>query len=147
MSEKLIYQTYGGEPDDLYGRGLNNSIGGSGSDQKATYGPDQLFGNGLPYIRTGHWYKYETWIVLNSALDANDGVLQVWIDDVLVYSDTSVAWLSSQRGITQGGNYWADMWFGGNYSGGNWDSDEHPQPSETVYRYIDDIYLSTTLDR
>jgi hypothetical protein len=126
MSEKLIYQTYGGEPDDLYGRGLNNSIGGSGSDQKATYGPDQLFGNGLPYIRTGHWYKYETWMVLNSALDVNDGVLQVWIDDALVYSDTSVAWLSSQRGITQGGNYWADMRFGGNYSGGDWDSDEHP---------------------
>jgi hypothetical protein len=86
-------------------------------------------------------------MVLNSGLDVNDGVLQVWIDDVLVYSDTSVAWLSSERGITQGGNYWADMWFGGNYSGGYWNSEETPRPSETVYRYIDDLYLSTTLDR
>jgi hypothetical protein len=140
MSEKLIYQTYGGDADDLYERGMNNAIGDL--DLKAAYDPNQEFGNGLPYIRTGHWYKYETWMVLDSAVDANDGVLQVWIDDVLVYNNTSVPWRSTERGVTRGGNYWAHMWFGGNYSGATFGA-----PTETLYRYIDDLYLSTTLDR
>jgi hypothetical protein len=140
MSEKLIYQTYGGDPNDLFGRGMNNAIGNL--DLKTTYAPDQLFGNGLPYIRTGHWYKFETWMVLDSAVDANDGVLKIWIDDELVYSNTSVPWRSTRRGVTRGGNSWASMWFGGNYSGATFGG-----PSETLYRYIDDLYLSTTLDR
>jgi hypothetical protein len=140
MSEKLIWQTYNGDQNDQYGRGLNNAIGNL--DLKATYKEDQLFGNGLPYLRTGHWYKFETWMVLDSAVDANDGVLRVWIDDVLVYNNQSVPWRSTKRGVTEGGNYWSNMWFGGNYSGATFGA-----PSETLYRYIDDLYLSTTLDR
>jgi hypothetical protein len=34
------------------------------------------------------------------------------------------------------------MWFGGNYSGATFGG-----PTETLYRYIDDLYLSKTLDR
>jgi hypothetical protein len=34
------------------------------------------------------------------------------------------------------------MWLGGNYSGATFGN-----PSTTLYRYIDDVYVSTTLDR
>lgn len=139
MSEKLIWQTYQGDPNDTHGRGMNNAIGNR--DLEDTYQSHELFDNNLPYIRTGHWYKFETWMVLDSAVDANDGVLKIWIDDVLVYDNNSVPWRSSSRGVTTG-TRWTNMWFGGNYSGAVFGD-----PSQTVYRYIDDLYLSTTLDR
>jgi len=139
MSEKLIWQTYNDDFEDSdYGLGLNNAI--FNLDLQTTYSPTQLFGNGLPYIRTGHWYKYETWMELNSAVDVPDGVLKVWIDDVLVYSDEAVVWKSTSRGVPNGDG-WQSMWFGGNYSGAIFGD-----PSQTLYRYIDDIYLSTSLD-
>lgn len=139
-SEKLIWQTYDADCTELYGYGLNSAV--LNLDLEDTYGADELFGNGLPYIRTGHWYKFETWMEMNSSDGATDGVLQIWIDDVLVYSNESLAWESTARGATGGLAGWTSMWFGGNYSGaicGN--------PSTTLYRYIDDLYVSTTLDR
>jgi len=139
MSEKLIWQTYETSCRDNYGLGMNNAI--YNLDLEDTYGANELFGNGLPYIRTGHWYKYETWMVLNSQTDAADGTLMVWIDDVLVYSNTRVVWKSSSRGCPNGTG-WQNMWFGGNYSGAICGG-----PTQTVHRYIDDLYLSTTLDR
>jgi hypothetical protein len=139
LSEKLVWQTYAGDPDDEYGRGLNNAV--FNLDIEATYPPDALFGNGLPFIRTGHWYKMETWLVLNSAVDAADGVMQVWIDDQSVLDRSDVAWRSTTRGVPNGDG-WQSMWFGGNYSGAVFGG-----PSQPVDRYIDDIYLSTTLDR
>lgn len=138
-SEKLIWQTYSANCNEQYGMGLNFAI--FNLDLEKMYGSGDLFGNGLPYIRAGKWYKYETWMVLNSAVNVADGVLKVWIDDVLVYNNTAVVWKSSSRGVPNGTG-WQSMWFGGNYSGavcGN--------PSTTLYRYIDDVYLSTTLDR
>jgi len=140
MSEKLVWQFYSGDPDDLYSRGYNNAI--NNLDLYGYYQSFQLFGNGLPYIRTGHWYKMETWMVLNSSDGARDGVLQIWIDDVLVYDNQSVPWVDSSRGVSAGLGGWQSMWFGGNYSGATFGG-----PSTTVYRYIDDIYVSTTLDK
>ncbi len=139
-SEKLIWQTYDATCNELYGLGSNSAI--YNLDLQDTYGASELFGNGLPYIRTGHWYKFETWMVMNSADDVADGVLQLWIDDVLVYDNQAVAWESTTRGATGGLDGWTAMWFGGNYSGAICGS-----PDQTLYRYIDDMYLSTTLDR
>jgi len=139
MSEKLIYQTYACTCNEEYGLGLNCAI--VNLDLKETYKPDQLFGNNLPYIRTGHWYKYETWVVANSAPDVPDGALQIWIDDVLVYNNISVPYKSNIRKCPFGGG-WKSMWFGGNYSGARCGA-----PSVPVHRYIDGLYLSTTLDR
>lgn len=139
MSEKLIWQTYGGSPDDTYARGLCMAI--FNQDIEATYPAGTVFGNGLPYIRTGHWYKLETFMVLNSAVDAADGVLQAWVDDRLVLDRHDVVWRSSARGVPNGAG-WQSMWFGGNYSGAVFGG-----PNKPVVRYIDDIYLSTTLDR
>lgn len=139
MSEKLIWQTYSTSCSENYALGMNNAI--SDLDLETTYRTTTLFGNGLPYIRTGRWYKYETWMVLDSAVDAGDGVLQIWIDGNLVYSNAQVPWRSTSRGTAGSTSGWQSMWFGGNYSGavcGN--------PSQALVRYIDDVYVSTTLD-
>lgn len=140
MSEKLIWQTYSGLADDLYARGLCMAI--YNQDIEATYSASTLFGNDLPYLRTGHWYKMETWMVMSSALNAADGVLRVWIDDQLVLDRTDIVWTSTSRGVPNGNEGWQSMWFGGNYSGATFGN-----PSQALDRYIDDIYLSTTLDR
>jgi hypothetical protein len=139
MSEKLVWQTYQGSSSDQYARGLCMAV--YNQDIEATYPSSTLFGNNLPYIRTGHWYKMETWLVLNSAVDAADGVMQVWIDDKLVLDRKDVVWRSSSRGVPNGTG-WQSMWFGGNYSGAVFGP-----PNTAVNRYIDDLYLSTTLDR
>jgi hypothetical protein len=102
-----------------------------------------IFGNGLTGIRAGRWYKYETWMQINSAINVADGVLRIWIDDVEVYTNNAVAYRSSTRGCPNGTG-WQSMWFGGNYTGG---AAGCGAPSTTLYRYIDDLYLSTTLDR
>lgn len=138
MSEKLIWQTYDADCDELYGEGYNNAI--YNLDLEGQYALTDTFGNGYPQIRTGHWYKYETWMVLNSDVDEADGVLKVWIDDVQVYSNETVVWRSSSRGCPNG-TAWHYMWFGGNYSGATCGN-----PSETLYRYIDDFYISSTPD-
>jgi len=139
MSEKLIWQTYEGSTSDQYARGLCMAI--YNQDIEATYPSTTLFGNNLPYIRTAHWYKMETWMVMDSGVDTGDGVLQVWIDDKLVLDRKNIAWRSSSRGVPNGTG-WQSMWFGGNYSGAVFGN-----PDKAVSRYIDDIYLSTTLDR
>ena len=95
-SEKLISQTYDGDRDDSYARGYNNAI--FDLDLEGVYAPGVNFGNGLPFIRTGHWYKMETWLVMNSAVDVADGVMQVWIDDQLVCDRTNLTYRSSTRG-------------------------------------------------
>lgn len=139
MSEKLIWQSYSGSGSDQYARGLCNAI--YNQDIEQMYPSSTLFGNNQPYIRTGHWYKMETWLVLNSAVDAKDGIMQVWIDDKLVLDRKDIAWRSSSRGVPNGTG-WQSMWFGGNYSGAVFGD-----PDRSLNRYIDDLYLSTTLDR
>jgi hypothetical protein len=139
MSEKLVWQTYAGNADDQFARGLCMAV--YNQDIEAVYSPSTLFGNNLPYIRTGHWYKMETWMVLNSAVNVADGILQIWIDDKVVLDKKDVVWKSTSRGVPNGDG-WQSMWFGGNYSGATFGN-----PTQPLNRYIDDLYLSTTLDR
>lgn len=139
-SEKMIWLTYDSDCNELYGTGMMSAIGDM--DLEHMYQETEIFGNGLPYIRTGHWYKIETWMVVNSGDGVADGILQIWVDDVPVYDNTSVPWVDSIRGRSQGLDGWTRMWFGGNYSGAICG-----EPDTTLYRYIDDLYLSTTLDR
>ena len=75
MSEKLVWQTYDSTCDEEFGLGMNNAI--YDLDLEDTYGEDEIFGNGLPYIRTEHWYKFETWMVLNSAADVAEAPISV----------------------------------------------------------------------
>ncbi len=118
-------------------------------DQDCKWSLDYTFGNDLNYIRPGHWYKVEIWMVMdsqannvNACTDAIcDGVMKMWIDDVLVYSSENFCWHRIPDGTTTDFN-WESGWFGGNYSGSTCGN-----PSETLYRYIDDVYVSSTLDR
>lgn len=155
-STKFIWQGYPppvgdvDRDDDLYGWGCNHAC--NNMEVPTEYTSGMVFGNGLPYIRTGHWYKCESWFVLNSSVNAADGVLQCWIDDVLVYDYTDWPWASTgssnpggqNRSVTSyGDGGWCRMWFGGNYSGASFGF-----PSgATLSRYEDGYYLSTTLDR
>lgn len=139
ISEKLIWQTYGGDPDDLYGRGYNNAI--FNLDLEGTYGAGVNFANGLPYIREDTWYKWERWYVINSAPDVADGVMQIWVDDELICNRSNVAYRSTIRGCPNGTG-WQSMWFGGNYSGASFG-----HPGINLDRYENGFYLSTTLDR
>jgi len=140
LSEKMLWQSYQGDAREPYGRGLCMAI--FNQDIEAVYAATTLFGNGLPYIRTGHWYKIETWLALDSAVDAGDGILQIWIDDKLVLNRKDISWRSTERGVPNGGEGWQSMWFGGNYSGAIFGG-----PSRSLRRYMDDLHLSTTLDR
>jgi len=145
MSEKFIWQRYGvdgGDPDALYVWGLNHALGNN--DRVVQYSPSTLFANGLPYLREGYWYKFETWMVMDSAVDAGDGILQCWIDDQIVI-DQVVSWRSTANGSgnPSGPAGFQSMWFGGNISSA---TNGYPT-GVTLNRYIDSMYLSTTLDR
>ncbi len=165
LSEKLIWQTYDTTCNEQVALGMNNAC--INCDIVDQYQPNELFSNGLPYIRTGHWYKFETWLRMDSAIDTNDGVLKVWIDDVLVFASDHVPFRTAggkpaaphpcsaaqnrpavlyprPDHPTEDGVGWQSMWFGGNYSG---DKEICGGPDQTVYRYLDDLYLSTTCDR
>jgi hypothetical protein len=139
-SEKLVDGQYDLSTDDApYGMGYNNSI--YNQDLYGPYTAGMVFNNGLPYIRELYWYKLETWLVLSSGLNVSDGLMQIWIDDVLVADRTNLAYRSTARGVPNGTGF-QSMWFGGNYSGSSWG-----HPGIPLDRFETDFYLSPTLDR
>lgn len=136
-SEKFVWQRYVAD-----GGSRNNPVWGL---NHATLNNDRV----AQYTTSarpaaGEWHKYETWMVLNSALNVADGILRCWIDDVIVI-DELIAWIKT---ASPNGTAWTSMWFGGNCSfspppAGGWD---YPT-GQTLHRYLDSPYLSTTLDR
>lgn len=150
-STKFLWQRYpidGGDSTAAYVWGNNHAC--NNMEVPTAYQAGQLFANGLPYIRAGYWYKCETWMVLNSGVNANDGTLQSWVDDQLVFSSTVWPWASTgssnpggqNRSVTVGLTGFTTMWFGGNISAnGGFGA------GGTLYRYEDGHYLSTTKDR
>lgn len=151
MSEKAVWQSYSGDTNDNFARGFNHAC--FNYDLEGSYAGGSILANGgatgytspaltpNAYLQTGQWYKIETWMQINSAADATDGVLQFWIDDQLIIDINTFVWRSTSRGCPNGTG-WQSMWFGGNYSGAVFGS-----PSATVSRHISDLYLSTTKDR
>lgn len=112
---------------DQYGYQINNAIG----NMDIVY-PDG--GELNPPIQDGQWYKIRIRMELNSGDGVPDGVMQQWINDVLLLDRHDIAFADSGR--IQGAlfNGWRHMWIGGNWS----DS----QPIATpAYRYIDNISL------
>lgn len=117
---------------------------------------DFTFGNDQNFVRSGHWYKIEIWLVIPASPHLIDcvseptcadgacaGHMKIWIDDIQVKNEENLCWYRTCDGTTNTSNTtWESGWFGGNYSGSACGS-----PSETVYRYIDDLYVSSTLDR
>lgn len=152
-STKFFWQRYpqdGGDSTADHVWGLNHAC--NNMEVPTAYQAGTLFNNGLPYIRAGYWYKLELWMVVNSAVNANDGILQSWVDDRLVFSSTTWPWANvgngasnpggQSRSVTQGLNGWMSMWFGGNISAATF-----PPGGASLFRYEDGYYLSTTLDR
>jgi hypothetical protein len=145
ISEKIIYPGYSTSPDPRVEDYVTSGSWAycNRTEIEANYTVDMTVANGLPYLRTGVWYKWERWYVMNSGNDVADGILQIWIDDVLVLNRTNVVYRSVSAGTGgAGGTSWGSMWFGGNFS--NTGSFTATPP---IYRYIDSPYLSTTLDR
>lgn len=153
-SSKFVWQRYPppdnvGDVNALYVWGLNHAC--NNMEIPTAYSASTLFGNGLPYLRVNTWYKFELWMVLNSAVNANDGILQSWVDDQLVFSNTTYPWANVGNGASNPGGQarsvntgltgWRRMWFGGNISA------IQNAAVGTRYRYEDGYYLSTTLDR
>lgn len=152
ISEKLIWNgggsppesdtTWNSDADSQYGLGLNCAT--QDQDLITEYTSGMLISNGQPYIRENVWYKCERWYVLNSAVDVHDGIMQIWINDVLVVNRTNVAYKrSTNPSQTVNGTSWQSMWFGGNYSGATFGG---PTVSP-LDRYESGYYLSSTLDR
>lgn len=149
-STKFLWQRYpadGGDSTSDHVWGQNHAC--NNMEVPTAYSPSVNFNNGLPYLRAGVWYKCALWMVLNSAVNANDGILQSWVDDQLVFSSTAWPWASTgssnpggqNRSVTVGLTGWRAMWFGGNISAnGGFGT------GGTLYRYEDSHYLSTTLD-
>jgi hypothetical protein len=155
FSEKYVWQNYpgdpgpgggGGDPDLAYAWGLNHACYNDDRIQK--YTDEMIFGNGLPYIRTGHWYALETFAQMNSADNVADGILESRVDGVVVSRLTDVAFQASARVDSEGnspknGTHWFSMWFGGNIS--TTSNDNFPT-GQRLIRYEDGYYLSTTAD-
>jgi hypothetical protein len=152
VSEKIPYPGYETSPDPRLEAYVSagswaycNRFGATPDEYSGTYDSGDVFGNGLPYIRTGHWYKFERWYVMNSGNDVADGVIRLWIDDVEVVNLTNIPWRSVIRDTDNTadgyGTTWMSMWIGGNYSNSG------TFTGGTKRRYISDPYFSTTLDR
>lgn len=150
-STKFLWQKYPGDGGDSTADHVwGNNHACNNMEVPTAYSGAVNFANGLPYIRAGYWYKCEIWMVMNSAVNATDGVLQTWVDDQLVFSNTAWPWMSTgssnpggqNRSVTVGGDGFTTMWFGGNISAnGGFGA------GGTLYRYEDGHYLSTTKDR
>lgn len=151
MSEKYIWQQYPppddvGDPDALYGWGLNHACFNNDRIQQYTSG--MLFGNGLPYIRTGRFYLHETFLQMNSADNVADGKLHCRIDGVAVKTDNNVAFLASLRTDGEGnqpefGSKWQSFWYGGNIST---TYNANFPTGQTLNRHETNHYASTTAD-
>lgn len=152
VSEKIIYPGYETSPDPRIQAYVTNGswaycnrFGAIPDEFGGTYDSADVFANGLPYIRTGVWYKFERWYVMNSGNDVADGVIRLWIDDQEVVNLTNIPFRSVTRDTANTANgygtTWMSGWIGGNYS------NTGTFTGGTKHRYISDPYFSTTLDR
>lgn len=151
MSEKYIWQKYpppteDGDPNAQYVWGLNHAC--FNNDRVQQYTSGMLFGNGLPYIRSGRFYLFETFIQMNSADNVGDGKLHCRVDGVAVKTDNNVAFLASLRtdgagGQPEFGSKWQSFWFGGNISVA---TNNNFPAGQQLKRYETDHYASTTAD-
>ncbi len=81
------------------------------------------------------WQEVTQRVVMNSA-GQSDGILQVWLDDLLVFSDTNMTWRTT-------GDFGADVFlYSAFYGGGSVDW----APETTNYVRFADISVATTDD-
>lgn len=101
------------------------------------------FDNGLPYVRPGVWYSYEIFLKVNSADGVPDGEMEVRVDGVTIYHSTTLKYVDTARQVVRGLEGFESMWFGGNYSGGDYGRTTF---SPALNRYEDGYYVKTTAE-
>jgi hypothetical protein len=102
---------------------------------------------GLATIVAGRWYTLEQRMTTESSIGARDGVIQIWLDGVLIFTRTGM-WWSDPAWIGQpvpGGNGTlfdaADLYFQQFFTG---DQTDWETGSFDEYRYWDNVAFSTT---
>jgi hypothetical protein len=89
-------------------------------------------GFGRPQL--GGWYKYNIHTKVNSSPGAHDGILQIWVNDVLKLNRSDIMWFAAGTTVTGWGQIDMAPAYGG--EGG-----ANPVLS---YSYYDDFIISTT---
>lgn len=89
-------------------------------------------GNGRPI--KGVWYKYNIHTIRNSSPGSHDGILQVWINDVLKINRRNIMYFGPGTTLTG----WKDFDLSDSYGG------EGGANPSTSYTYFDDFIISTT---
>lgn len=96
-----------------------------------------------PIAYAGTWRLLEVYQTMNSADGVHDGTLELRVDKTTVFSSSTMDWVNSgpphytHFGIAG----WQSMWFGGNYSAGDFPGRTTLSP--TLYRYEDGFFVST----
>lgn len=112
-------------------------------DAGAAFADDVNFDNGEPYVQPGVWYWYEIYQTINSADGVADGSFELRVDRKTVYKNTALAYVNSAspRFVGRGLDGFQSLWFGGNYSGG--DFPDRTTLSPSLDRYEDSYFVST----
>ena len=84
------------------------------------------------------WHQIEIEVVMNTVSTVSDGILKVWVDDVLLISRTDVRW-SDNASLMEWRRTNFDPYYGGQNA-------SHNVPSET-YLYVDHVYVATSTNR
>ncbi len=94
-------------------------------------------GSDLLWPTDSKWHCYEFRARLNSAPGVADGISENWLDGVLVWRKTNIAWVKTGGSIAQG---WNNVCILDNVT-----IPAYPQASQVSYPlYLDDIVISTT---
>lgn len=92
---------------------------------------DEVWGGGI-------WRKMEFYVKMSSAPGAMDGVVMVWMDDQLIFKNTTIPW---QGNDAPGGLKWTHVGFGGNTNFEEYDD----TVQRTEWRAYDDIEIWDSL--
>ena len=91
----------------------------------------------LKWPSDSEWHCYEFRAKMNSTPGATDGVSEIWLDGVKVWSKTNVAWVKAGGDVSQG---WNDVTILDNAT-----IPAYPVTSHVTYPlYLDDVMVSTT---
>lgn len=100
-------------------------------DRPGEYGEDLRLSGTVP---VGRWFTVTQRIAMNSAPDAYDGAVEVWIDGELRLSETEMRWRTT-------GDYAVDQLSYSSFYGG---SDESWAPSDTSYARFAEFRVAST---
>ena len=94
-------------------------------------------GSDLLWPTDSKWHCYEFRAKMNSAPGVADGISEIWLDGVLVWSKSNIAWVNAGGSIQQGWNNVSIL--------DNVTMPAYPLTSQVAYPlYLDNIVISTT---